>query len=141
VLSENDYVGAATTLGVDVAAIKAVARVESSGSGFGSDGRPVIRFELHRFQSKTQGQFHKSHPHVSQPSLKAGNPYHNGTQGREYSLLFSAMLLNTKGESMADAAIESASWGKFQIMGENWSSMGYTSATSFAREMFASEAN
>ena len=122
-------------------AIKAVAQVESSGSGFGADGRPILRFELHRFQAKTKGVFRKTHPHVSQPSLAAGAPYHNGRQSREYSLLYNAMLLDDKGNSMVEPAIESASWGKFQVMGENWSSLGWASALDFASDMYVSEGN
>ncbi len=141
VLSESDYAAAARTLGVDVAAMKAVAQVESSGAGFGADGSPKIRYELHRFQSKTQKHFHKTHPYLSQASLAAGNPYHNGTQDREYSMLYNAMLLHYKGDSMTGPAIESASWGKFQVMGENWKNLGWSSALKFASDMYVSEAN
>jgi hypothetical protein len=140
-LSELDYQNAANTLGIDVAAIKAVAHVESRGSGFGSDGRPVLRFELHRFHVKTKGVFHKTHPHLSQPGAGGRGRYHNGTQAREYSLLYNAMLLHDKGTSMVDCAIESASWGKFQVMGENWSELGWSSALHFASDMFAAEGN
>lgn len=79
-LSEADYKAASVTLGVDVPAVKAVASVESSGSGFGDGGLPVIRFELHRFQSKTNKHFHKTHPFVSQFSPQdGGRTYHPGT--------------------------------------------------------------
>jgi hypothetical protein len=140
-LSDADFNAAAATLGVDVPAIRAVAQVESAGSGFGADGRPIIRYELHRFQSKTGGHFHRTHPYLSQPSLAAGNPYHNGTQSREYSMLFNAMLLKYRGGRAIEQAIASASWGKFQVMGENWASLGWSSALDFATDMYASEAN
>jgi hypothetical protein len=140
-LTDADFVSAATTLGVDVPAMKAVARVESAGSGFGDDGRPIIRYELHRFQRKTHRLFHKSHPYLSQPSLDAGKPYHNGTQGREYTLLYNAMILELKGVRTIDQAISSTSWGKFQVMGENWSDLGWSSALAFASDMYVSEAN
>jgi N-acetylmuramidase len=138
-LTDADYNRAAQTLSVDVAAVKAVGQVESAGSGFGASGRPVIRYELHRFQAKTHGHFHKTHPYLSQPSLAAGGPYHNGAQSREYTMLFNAMLLTIDGNLMIGPAIESASWGKFQIMGENWSSLGWSSALSFASDMYISE--
>ena len=140
-LTEQDYKNAAASLGVDLPAIKAVASVESSGSGFAADGRPTIRYELHRFQAKTRHHFHSTHPHLSQPTLAAGNPYHNGKQQREYSLLYSAMLLRYNGASMMPQAIESTSWGKFQIMGENWSALGWPSARAFASDMYVSERN
>jgi hypothetical protein len=140
-LTELDYKNAANSLGVDLPAIKAVASVESSGGGFLADGRPTIRYELHRFQAKTGRHFHYTHPHLSQPTLAAGNPYHNGKQQREYSLLYSAMLLRYNGVPMMPQAIESTSWGMFQIMGENWSSLGWPSARAFASDMYVSEGN
>jgi hypothetical protein len=140
-LSDTDYTNTAATLGVDVPALKAVAQVESAGSGFGDDGRPIIRYELHRFQAKTHRRFHQTHPHLSQPSWHAGDRYHNGTQDREYSLLYNAMLLKYHGDHAIEEAIESCSWGKFQIMGENWSSLGWSSALEFASDIYVSEAN
>jgi hypothetical protein len=140
-LTDSDYAVAATKLGVDVASIKAVATVESAGSGFGAGGRPIIRYELHRFQRKTGHHFYQTHPHLSQRTWKAGEHYHNGKQTREYSMLFSAMLLRYHGASVAHEAIESASWGKFQIMGENWRAFGWPSAAQFAADMYVSEAN
>jgi hypothetical protein len=140
-LTDADFTNAAGTLGVDVPALRAVAQVESAGSGFGRDGHPVIRYELHRFQAKTHRQFHKTHPHLSQPDWHAGDRYHNGTQNREYSLLYSAMLLKYQGDRAVEEAIESTSWGKFQIMGENWSDLGWDSALAFASDMYVSEAN
>jgi hypothetical protein len=138
-LTDADFRTAATTLGCDLAAMKAVAQVESGGSGFGADGRPIIRYELHRFQSKTNAELHKTHPHVSQPTLATGGAYHNGQQSREYTMLYNAMLLERKGKRTIEEAIESVSWGKFQIMGENWSMLQASSALAFARDMWRSE--
>ena len=50
-ITEEDYKNAARSLGCDVEAIKAFAKVESRGSGFLSDGRPVILFERHILHS------------------------------------------------------------------------------------------
>ena len=38
-----------------------------------------------------------------------------------------------------DSAVESASWGLFQIMGFHWRTLGYTSAEAFAAAMTESE--
>lgn len=35
----------------------------------------------------------------------------------------------------------SASWGQFQIMGENWKELGYTSVQDFVDQQFASESD
>ncbi|AZA64465.1 DUF3380 domain-containing protein [Chryseobacterium carnipullorum] len=57
-LTEQDYINAAKELGCEVAAIKAVAEVESRGSGFLSSGEPKILFERHRFYKYTNGKYY-----------------------------------------------------------------------------------
>lgn len=66
-LKEQDYINASKELGCEVAAIKAVAEVESAGSGFLSDGQPKILFERHYFSRLTGGKFDKSYPDISYP--------------------------------------------------------------------------
>ena len=51
-LTEADYAAAAGRLGCSVAAIKAVAKVESKGSGFLPSGEPRILFERHVFRHR-----------------------------------------------------------------------------------------
>ena len=48
-LSLNDYKAAAEKLGVEVAAVRAIAAVESNGSGFFKDGRATLLYERHIF--------------------------------------------------------------------------------------------
>jgi hypothetical protein len=133
-LNEADYLHSASELGVEVAAIKAVARVESGGRrGFGDSDRPVIRYELHVFDERTKRKYHKTHPHLSQPSLAAGQRYHTGGQANEYSLLHGAMILRNQ----VATAWESASWGMFQIMGFNHS--GSSGVEPFVAAMYVSE--
>src|SRR5688500_3062767 len=63
-LTESDFKAAARLLNCDIAAIKAVAEVESSGSGFLSDGRVKILFEGHQFHKHTKGAYAESHPTI-----------------------------------------------------------------------------
>jgi hypothetical protein len=63
-LVESDFRAAAKLLKCDVAAIKAVAEVESSGNGFLSDGRVKILFEGHQFYKYTNGAYAASHPTI-----------------------------------------------------------------------------
>ncbi len=164
-LSEADFVSAAADLGVEVAAVHAVQEVEVGvgGHGFGPDGRPIIRYELHIFQGQpkkdghghvvhdeggeavyggqTEGHFRKTHPYLSQPSLGAGNAYHSGGQKREYSMLYNAMLLKYKAGRAIEQAIASTSWGRFQVMGFNYGGYPADSALEFARAMYVSEGN
>lgn len=127
-LQECDYVTAANLLGCEVAAIKAVAEVESTGSGFQVDGKPKILFERHYFHKLTGGKFSKQYPSISNPT-----PGGYGASANQHARLEQAAKLDR------NAALQSASWGKFQIMGSHWKSLGYSSVQEFVNAMYASE--
>jgi LysM repeat protein len=129
-LTEADWQRAATTLGVDVAAIKAVAEVEASRSGFLADGRPKILFEAHQFSDRTGGRFDRSHPGISSP--RWNRDLYVGGAG-EHTRLAEATALNRT------AALESASWGRFQIMGFNHRAAGFSNVEDFVAAMGQSE--
>src|SRR5215210_1762377 len=118
---------AASDLGCDVAAVKAVIDVESRG-GFLDDKRPKILFERHYFCRLTKGQHDAAAPDVSS---KAAGGYKGGK--REYDRLSQAMALNE------DAAMQSASWGAFQIMGAHFDKLGFASVGAFCDAMCESE--
>jgi hypothetical protein len=142
-LTEGDFEKAAKELNVEVSAIMAVAQVEAGGrKGFASDFRPIIRYELHIFHKMTQGIYHKTHPHLSQPTFKAGNPYHTGKQIDEWRFIHAAMLLrDVSGRRRYSEAWQSASWGMFQVMGINFRDVGWSSIEEFVSDMFKSEEN
>ncbi|GGB22069.1 N-acetylmuramidase family protein [Agarivorans gilvus] len=129
-LRESDYEAVATQLGCEVAAIKAVAEVESSGDAFFSNGKPKILFEAHIFSKLTKHVFDSSHPDISSRKWNR-SLYVGGTA--EYKRLEKAITLNS------NAAIQSASWGRFQIMGFNFKLSGFPSAERFVTAMFGSE--
>lgn len=136
-LTVADFDQCAGDLGVERAAVQAVARVESGGrSGFARDGRCIIRYELHTFQKRTGSAYSATHPHLSN-SYKAGIAYHSGGQANEWSLMYGALMLRGRAED----AQASASWGMFQVMGFNHRAAGYGSAGEFATAMCASAAN
>jgi hypothetical protein len=136
-LSDDDYENGAELLGVEVAAVKAVAYVESGGrTGFGPDGRPIVRYELHIFQGSTKSKYHVTHPHLSQ-SYQQGKKYHVGGQPNEWSMLYGAMLLR----GCLNQAIAAASWGMFQIMGFNHKASGYGTPQEMASDMCLSAGN
>ena len=126
VLQECDFVTAANLLGCEVAAVKAVAEVESTGSGFQTDGKPKILFERHYFHKLTNGRFSKTHPEIS-------NPAAGGYGSNQHARLEQAAKLDR------EAALQSASWGKFQIMGAHWKALGYKSIQDFINAMYANE--
>ncbi len=132
-LSEAEYADSAKRLGVDVAAIKAVAEVESRGDAFDSKDRPKIMFEGHWFRKFTTGRYDQTHPHLSLAYDRAVvKKYQKWDQ---YNRLYEAIVLDPL------AAIQSSSWGKFQVMGFNYEDCGGADPVSFVRSLHASESN
>ncbi|ASK29716.1 peptidoglycan-binding protein [Chryseobacterium sp. T16E-39] len=129
-LTEQDYINAAKELGCEVAAIKAVSEVEGRGSGFFANGAPKILFERHKFYKYTNGAFAQSNP-----DLCNRTPGGYGKESEQHSKLQRAVELNR------DAALMSCSWGTFQVMGEHWKTLGYSSIQDFVNKMYRSEAD
>ncbi|EZQ18951.1 hypothetical protein CF98_00205 [Halopseudomonas bauzanensis] len=138
-LKESDLIRAADRLGCELASIKAVNEVESRGTGFVAQGKPVILFErhiMHRQLLKAEGDDTAArvttlaalHPDLI-------NPRPGGYAGglAEYPRLSRARMIDDA------AAIESTSWGLFQIMGFHWQTLGYASAQDYAHAMAAGE--
>lgn len=127
-LGEGDFARAAAALGVPVAAVKAVTEVEARSSGFGATGEPVILFERHVFSRRTNGRFDRTHPDVSNPA-----PGGYGSYSDQHRRLQRAAGLDR------EAALESASWGLFQIMGFNHEAAGHETLQGFINAMYAGE--
>jgi hypothetical protein len=113
----------------EIAAIKAVAEVESRGEGFLPDGRPKILFERHKFHKFTNGRFAATHPDISNAS--AGGYGNGGTH--QWDRFDEAAALDRT------AAIKSCSWGKFQLMGFNFTACGFATLDDFHAAMLKSE--
>jgi len=115
-LKPRDYERAAERLHCEVAAVRAVAEVESGGrSGFLEDGRPKILFESRWFHNLTGGAHDTRHPDISTPTWVRN--YKGGAA--EYERLVRAIELDRA------AALKSASWGMFQILGANHRVAGF----------------
>lgn len=131
-LTDADIRRAASTLGCDQAAIRAVLKVESSGKGFDpATGKPIILFEPHWFSRLTSRRYDATHPHLSYRKWGA-RPYPAG-QAARWEQLGEAAALDR------DAALQSASWGLFQVMGFNFESCGFTNVERFVEAMSESE--
>lgn len=113
----------ASVLSVEPAKIWAVYEVESSGEAF-VDGRPAILFEPHRFSRATGHRFDKSHPRLSSRAWDR-TLYPRG-QAARWQQLVEAVSLDV------DAGFASASYGAFQILGENYEVCGAPDPWSFA---------
>ncbi|HOZ84909.1 MAG TPA: N-acetylmuramidase family protein [Niabella sp.] len=127
-LVENDFLDAARLLQCEVAAIKSVAEVESSGDGFLASGEPKILFERHIFSKRTEGLYDNTNPGISNR-----NPGGYGTVSSQHKRLLEAVSLNR------DAGLMSVSWGKFQIMGFNFTLAGFNNLQDFVIAMYQGE--
>lgn len=135
-ITGQQFKDSADLLGVEVAAIKAVAEVESGGSGFLSTGEPVILFEPHIFWRELKKR--EINPHF----FEAGNedilyeywgkhPY--GKSSEQHARLQRAVAINR------EAALCSASWGKFQVLGNNYKACGCATIQEFINAMYKDE--
>jgi len=138
-ITEQRFKDSALRIGCSLAAIKAVAEVESGGNGFLSTGEPVILFEPHVFwkQLRKKG--------LDPQKILANNPEYSdilypvwgskpyGKSSQQHARLQRAVKIHR------DAALESASWGKFQILGLNWPSCGVKGLQEFINSMLKSE--
>ncbi|MDH2014429.1 N-acetylmuramidase family protein [Pseudomonas juntendi] len=145
-LKHSDLVKASQRLGIPVAAVYALNEVESQGCGFFDNGKPVILFERHVMYERLQvardpaddqeqlqlraADLAKQVPNLINP--KAGG-YIGGTA--EHQRLAQASQFDEQ------AALESASWGGFQVMGYHWKRLGYSSVQDFVTAMKRSEAD
>ncbi|KVE95755.1 MULTISPECIES: N-acetylmuramidase domain-containing protein [Burkholderia] len=134
-LTDADLQRAADRLQVDLAAVRAVNEVESKGTGFLPDGRPVILYERHiMYRQLAAAGLDADALAAKYPALV--NPKRGGYAGdaAEYARLASASQIS------AACALEATSWGAFQIMGFHWKALGYPDVFAFVEAMKVSEA-
>ena len=126
-ISEPAWAASAQTIGVDIACLKAVAAVESDGSGFlpPPSEKPKVLFEGHIFHRHTNGRFDATAPTLSYPHWDKSK--YTGSLEGEWKRLNAAMALDH------DAALMSASWGAFQLMGFNFGACGFLTVLDFVK--------
>lgn len=135
-LTDADYIKAAIDLNVEVAVLKAIKTVESGGKAI-QNGIPTMLFEGHVFWKQLEAR--KINPN----NYVKGNEnilyktwtkkYYTGRNNGEYERLKKAIKINEA------AAYESASYGMFQIMGNNYKVCGYNSAKEFYEDLCKNE--
>ena len=129
---QGQLLSMASQFGIEPAVILAIQQIESGGNGFLPDGRPKILFEGHVFWSQlkkigknpetlTSGNENILYPSWDKSKYKGG--------AAEYDRLENAKKIDEI------AALKSASWGEFQIMGFNHSSVGYADVKTFVEAM------
>ncbi|MFB4401230.1 N-acetylmuramidase domain-containing protein [Pseudomonas inefficax] len=145
-LKHADLVSASQRLGVPVAAVYALNEVESQGRGFLDNGKPVILYERHimyrqlqilRTPEDDQDQLRQRADELAKQAPALVNPKAGGYIGgsSEHQRLAQARQIDEV------AALESASWGAFQVMGFHWKRLGYASVHDFVAAMVKSESD
>lgn len=130
-VSEEALCKAANKIGVDVAVIKAVIEVESSGSGFLDTGEVKILFEPHIFWKELRKV--GITPTISDISYPRWGTRRYGRYSEQHSKLARAVSIHR------EAALKSASYGLFQIMGFNYRVTGCKDIQEFINKMFKDE--
>lgn len=129
-LKRADFEAIAARLNCEWEAVAAVAEVESGPlGGFAADGRLIILYERHLFSRKTNSQFDASHPHLSNRT-PGGYP---SRQADRWAQLAEAFALHPA------AALESASYGRFQVLGQNYPNLGMANAHEYVSKLARSE--
>lgn len=126
-MSSEGLAATAAILDTHATEIFTVIAVETKGCGFLPDRRPQILFERHIFHRLTQGAFDDGD--ISDPKPGGYGP----TGAHQYDRLAQAITKNRT------AALQSASWGLAQVMGENFKAAGYPDVESMIEGMMAGE--
>lgn len=138
-----DFKSLATTLDVDICAIKAIYQVEAAGDGFNPDGSPKILFEGHIFWSElkkrnidpagllARDDVKELHGDLSDILYRAWTRKYDKGGMAEYT------RLNRAKDIHEAAALCASSWGAFQIMGFHYKSLGYETVQDFVEDMKA----
>ncbi|WP_171492934.1 N-acetylmuramidase domain-containing protein [Acinetobacter ursingii] len=135
-LKDSDYVNGAKRLGVPELVLRAFSEVESDGGGYLDNGKLEILFERHRmyfYLAQYKGVQFAKQQMQRYPNIV--NTATGGYKGKaaEHTRLSLAKQIHEQ------AALESTSWGQFQLMGENWKDLGYESVQDFVAQMQKSE--
>lgn len=126
-----DILATASKIGVAYAQVMAVALTESGGAGWDKKGLLKALWERHYFWKR----------------IRIIIPWISNPKGGDYTIDANKNGINDSWEKIAlaacrdpIAAFESASFGKFQIMGAHAVALGYANALEFAWELSRSEA-
>ena len=146
-ITAQDYEKAAQELGCEINVIKAIDLVESGGrSGYDKKNRPLILYERHIFSKRSNQKYDKANPDLSskinyklkKKGCKASKKqletnYYSGSSDENYMRLAKAYALDK------NAALQACSWGKFQILGDNFRSCSYPSVATFVAAQVKNE--
>lgn len=150
-LDSEDFARAAAALGVRPAVVHAVAEVEAPKGAFlpgTALPQPTVLFERHYFHKLTGGRFGGlKAPDVENDLIELGKstdtaivsaatPGGYGLLRHQHPKLAYAAELSRSVSGNHDAAMKSASWGMFQLMGLYHAEAGHPTLQGFVNAMY-----
>jgi len=122
-ITDADYIAAAKELGIDVALMKAIGKNESNGSGFYGEGKAKILYERHYMynllaKQKQYGSAKAMELQKECPTIVHKSP--NVIRTGSFTKLKKAKEIDV------GCAIQSCSWGRFQVTGDNYRWASYS---------------
>jgi hypothetical protein len=127
----QQYQNAAQRIGCEPAVIRAVDQVEAPSGGFDTKGQLVILFEPHIFYKELRklnidtSELLKKYPDLISP---VWNPKLYGGSSKQWGKLTQAMTIHKQ------AAQKAASYGRYQILGQNYKTAGYGSVDQMVKD-------
>lgn len=113
--------------------LQAFLNVESRSKGFDPKGRPIILNEPHVFYRNLSGAAREKAVKAGLAYPKWGMKPYPKTQDARYAWLEKAQKIDS------EAALKACSWGSTQVLGENFSMVGFDSAEAMVRAFMADE--
>lgn len=134
-LKQADLEYAAQRLDVELAAVMAVNEVESRGRGFFAADRPAILYERHVMRRRL-----RLHGIAPEPLARRFPDLVNRAPGSYVGGIAEWQRLDRARDIDDSSALESCSWGLFQIMGYHWARLDYASIHAYTAAMQQGEA-
>lgn len=129
-LDDIDLPKLAARIGCGEDELHAMLDVEAAGSGFDAQGRPKMLFEPHVFHRHLTGDKRATAVREGLAYPRWGmHPYPHDS----YPRLTQAVAIDET------AALESASWGLGQVLGENYRMLGYDTPQAMVQAFMADE--
>lgn len=131
-LKQNDFIEAGKLIGCKVSRVRAVYSVEAASNGYLPDGRVKILFEGHRFWKllKNAGAdpaaFIKNFPAYKNVLYEDWDKTQYKGGAREWDRMSMAIEACKIMNVPPEVALKAASYGSFQILGENFEACGYS---------------
>jgi hypothetical protein len=131
--TEADIAAIAADLGVPYYRLRGVIEVEAPRGPFDKRGRPTMLFEPFQFYKRLPAGKRKAA--VAAGCAMSRRPKQGEYPAESYTVLAKAMDFD------ADVALQCCSWGRGQVMGFNFRSVGYSSVFEMVEAAKASEAD